>query len=312
MKHEICTIGNTIILRTSLIRVVLDPEAGGRIRSFTSMSSGKEFLYQDPRSEFQGPGYSDNDISGYCECFPTVAPCAYPEGRRKGLEMGDHGRLWQEPWTAHVDGDVIIMSKDVPQFECSFERRCRLDNEDSIRLDYTIHNYGEESVKYIYSAHPLLYADEHTRLELPKEFTKAFVYIVRNAPGVTEKTWLDRPPVDGPGLCPPYDADRHSVIKMFSNRLSEGRAAVCHLDTKESMIISFDTRTLPYLGVLISQGFDAIADSGFFYQESFLALEPTTGVGDDIHTCESTSSTAEIPAGKKAKFWIGLGLNIDR
>ena len=297
-----------VILESDAILVRVDPRMGGKIRSFYSKRTGKEYLYQDPRSSVQaGSGYSDHDISGFDECFPTVWPCDYPDGKRKGLSLGDHGLLWQSAWQYEIEKDRLAMGKDIPELRCRFERTCSLDTERSLRLEYQITHDFEEPLKYIYSAHPLLAATEHTRLSLPAEIDSAYVFFAANVAGVREQSWLDWPPADRLNLHAPYSGQRESCIKLYSRKLNEGLAAVHHLDKQEGLRFEFDPSELPYLGFLIQQGYDA-NPAGAFKGELFLALEPTTGIGDDLPTCATTGTVAELLPGQTKCFTIRLSL----
>ncbi|RKY06834.1 MAG: hypothetical protein DRP56_06715, partial [Planctomycetota bacterium] len=155
-----------IILENSSIKVVIDPNCGGKICSFVSKRTNTEFLYQDTRKKFSNNGYSEHDISGFDECFPTVAACGFKTD--EGINYyEDHGLLWQRAWDAEVRGDRVVMSKDIPQLKCCFERSCQLQGPNSLMLKYKISNKGDRSLPYIYSAHPLLSVNEQTVLELP-------------------------------------------------------------------------------------------------------------------------------------------------
>ncbi len=81
------------ILESEAVRVSLKPRMGGKIRSFYSKNTDCEYLYQDLRQELKGSGYSDHDISGMDECFPTVLPCEYPDAPWRGVPLDDHGLL---------------------------------------------------------------------------------------------------------------------------------------------------------------------------------------------------------------------------
>lgn len=296
-----------ILLESECLRVLIDPRTGGKIRSFVSKHSGKEFFYTDRRGRRElGSDYSRHDISGFDECFPTVWPCAYPEGKHQGVPMGDHGHLWQRPWQSHVELDRVEMFQDVAQFQTRFQRTCRLDSARSLRLDYAIANHGDEPLKYLYSAHPLLAAGGDARLVLPEEITRMFVFFAAGVPGLSEKTWMDWPPPER-GLHPPFSARRGSCVKLYSPRLTTGKAAIRHSHVGESMQVEFDTGKLPYLGVLVQQGYDT-KEKGAFRSEVFVALEPTTGIGDDLPTCETTGTIATIPPGESVQFWIRLEL----
>ena len=306
MTVIMCESDNRLFLESDVLKIVIDPAKGGKICSFASRQTQKEFLYQDQRKEFSGDGYSDHDISGFDECFPTVWPCEYPDGKRGGMALADHGYLWQEPWEVQIENDRVLMRKDIPELQCSFERMCFLDTPQSLKLEYLVKNNGEEPLKYIYSAHPLLAADEQTQLVLPDEIDKMFVFVSMNIPGLTDKTWIDWP-TENAGLDTPYSPQKCSAVKLYSDQLTQGRAAVYHKDVREGLEFEFDTENLPHLGVLIQQGYapdeDEVSD-----RPMFLALEPTTGIGDDMPTCESTGTIKEIQPGQGVRFWIRLKL----
>lgn len=294
-------------MESDRLRVVIDPERGGRIRSFLSKRTGREYLYQDPRTEFSGDGYSDNDVSGYCECFPTVAPCLQPSGKYGGKAMGDHGYLWQGPWQTQIESDAIVLSRAIPEFDCHFQRTCHLQAGCRLDLDYSIRNDGDEPFHYVYSAHPLLSGGPHTRLEFPPEMSRAFVYVALNAPEFHNQSWIDWPQPDNATLNGPYSGDRESVVKLFSDKLSNGWVAVHHTDIGEALQIDFDTSALPYLGVLVSQGYYEPYDG--LKGSVFLALEPTTGIGDDLPTCELTGTVSKLEAGQTCRFRISLTIH---
>ena len=299
----------TILLESDDLRVLIDPKAGGKIRSFVSRRTGTEFFYIDPRDHWEpGDDYTaSHDISGFDECFPTVLPCAYSEGKRKGVPMGDHGYLWQGPWEVRIERDHVEMSQEVPQFQSRFQRTCRMDSARSLRLDYAITNDGDEPLKYLYSAHLLLAAGEDARLVLPEEIARMFVSFTDNVPGFSERTWIDWPPPAAAGLQPPFSTKRGSGVKLYSPKLKIGRAAIHRPGVGQSLEVEFDTARLPYLGVLIRQGHDT-EENGPFLGEVLLALGPATGIGDDLPMCETTGTAAEILPGQSVRFWIRLEL----
>ena len=97
------------------------------------------------------------------------------------------------------------------------------------------------------------------------------------------------------------------MVKLCSDRLKEGRAVIYHRDLREGLQFEFDTENLPHLGVLIQQGYspDETAASN---RQLFLGLEPTTGMGDDLPSCESTGTVREIQPGQEVRFGIRLKL----
>jgi galactose mutarotase-like enzyme len=229
-----------------------------------------------------------------------------PRWQRKGLFLGDHGLLWQTPWTAEVKDGRVVMAREIPELQIHFERTCVLDGEQSLELAYRITNAADEPLKYVYSAHPILAAGPDTRVMLPDEMDRAYVIFVANVDGVEPQNWIDWPP-GVPNLQPPYTATRKSCLKVVSPQLANGVAFVQHQDRGEGLQLEFDAAELPHLGVLIQQGYDA-DDNGAFQGEVLLALEPTTGIGDDLPTCASTQTLAELGPGQSKSFSIRLTL----
>ena len=299
--------GGTIILESDAVRIVIDPQAGGKIRSFFSKQSQSEFLYTDSKETFSSDTFSLHDISGFDDCFPTVAPCAYPSGKRKGSMLTDHGWLWSDPWQAEITEDRVRMFRDLVDEDCFFERTCSLEDACTLRLDYLIRNSGAEPLKYVYSAHPMLYGDADTEFVFPETMKRVYVYLTINGRGLEDGTWMDWPPPDETTLNGPFVPEWGSVAKLFSEKLSDGRASIRHKKTGEALQIEFDTDALPHLGILLCQGFDA-PENPNLQNEILLGLEPTTGVGDDLPTCERTGTLCELPPNQELRFWIKLSL----
>ena len=297
-----------VTLESPDLRILMDPQEGRKIRSLISKRTGIEYLYQDSRSNFgEGQDYGNHDISGFDECFPTVWACDYPDGKKQGLALRDHGYLWHRPWTARIENDRVVMQCDIPELDCRFERVCWLETSRSFRLDYRITNNDDEPLKYVYSAHPLLAANEDTQLVLPQEMDQAFVFFVANMPGMSPGTWIDWREDTIPSLQSPFTAERQACLKVYSPRLTSVRAAVIHSDHKEGLQFDVDADQLPYLGVLYQQGYDSDPE-GVFSREVFLALEPTSGVGDDLPPCQTPGPLCQLQPNETKEFTIRLTL----
>jgi len=297
-----------VVLENNSIKVVIDYNNGGKICSFVSKYTGTEFFYKDPRELFYPEkGYSYHDISGFDECFPTIAPCKYATNGQK-ISLDDHGLLWQRPWRVESkDKDKLNMYLHLPELGCKFQRECKLEKS-SLRLDYTITNYGEFSVPYVYSAHPLLNISENSRLELPKEVKKIYIYASSENSGLKNNTWVDVGILENfkvDFLRSAFSRDRHRFMKFFTDKLTKNETTVYYSDDKQSLKVEFDNTNLPYLGVFISEGFDSL-DDGNFERELILGVEPTTGIGDELLTCESTSTVKRLESGEEFNFWMTI------
>jgi len=293
-----------VTLSSPALALQADPACGGKLRSLVSLRSGREYFYQDTRPAFDGTkGYSYHDISGCDECFPTVAPCQGRTSDGRAYDYADHGSLWQGRWEVRDDGDALDMSCEACDANCAFLRRCSFLAEDTLRLEYRIRNLGSAAVPFVYSAHPLLAANEHTRVVLPGEMTRAFCYVSAPSSGLSDGQWFDLPCAVQRDLVGPLSLDRRTFAKLFSDRLHEGRAAVEYPDSGERLVFTFETASLPHLGLLAAQGYDSLGD-GHFAGEFLLALEPTTGIGDDLPTCQATGTLQLLDPGSELSFCI--------
>lgn len=295
-----------VTLESKHLCLAVDPACGGKLRSLISKRSGKEFFYQDTRRIFDGgKGFSYHDISGYDECFPTVAACQGHAPGADAYDYADHGFLWQGVWQARERDGVLVMTRAIAPLKCAFTRRCSFETDDTLRLDYHIANHGGGTIPYVYSAHPMLTANERTRVVLPKGMVRAFNYMATDNFGLPNGQWFDLPVKKHADIVGPFSLSRRTFVKLFSDRLEEGRAVVEYPDSEEKLVFTFDTNALPYVGFLACQGFDSLGD-GHFAGKFLLAFEPTTGIGDDIPTCIRTDTMNVLAPGAALSFWIRI------
>lgn len=302
--------GKQIILENDLVKIIVEPETGAKIRSFISKATNWDFLFQVKRAEFSDEGYSFRDFSGFEDCFPTIAPCEFTSASGKSFSYADHGYLWQNPWKAEIQDDTINLTKNIAEISCAFKKSFKLQSQNTLKIDYRIKNNGPDKLPFIYSAHPLLAANEYTRLILPEETSKIYMSISSENSGFEDKRWIDMPTDNDRALLGPFSGKNDMFVKYVTDKLTNGTACVKQLDTAESLVFNFDVQTLPYLGCLAVEGID-ILGNGDFKDIVFLGLEPTTGIGEDLATCESTHSLEELATGEELNFWISLTLKTE-
>lgn len=297
VKHETVSDG--------AVQLKVDAGNGGKLRSMRSLRTGMEYLYQDSRSAFMDVSYSDHDVSGIDECFPTVMACQYPRGRWRSLHLGDHGLLWRRPWTLTRTDDSITAAIELTSIPIRFERVCRLEGPGEVVLDYTIENRGSEPFEFLYAHHLLLAADEQTRIAYPAEMDSAYATVVQHVDGVEPGEWLDWPPPSYLDISEPFDPQRGSLIKLFSPEISRGSFEVSHAPLRESLRVEFDAAQLPYLGVLIAQGYNPL---GRDREGLIIGVEPTTGIGDDLASCRESNTSRQLQPGSPLQFQIKYSL----
>ncbi len=158
-------------------RLVVVPELGGKIVSFLSLRTGREWLWKNPHIPFAKPvkdttDFGLHDSVGWDEIFPTVNPCSMPGTGWGDLQLTDHGELWYRPWrivnpkteaqaielTLHVEPD------DLP---LRFVLTLRLTT-DALEVDYQLTNTGGQSLPYLWAAHPHIAIEPGNEILIPE------------------------------------------------------------------------------------------------------------------------------------------------
>jgi len=298
-----------LILESPKIRMVCHPDLGGKISSFISINSDRDFLYQDRRQNFDGSiSYSHHDISGFDECFPTIAEDICRDDQYEGLNFPDHGFLWNRQWQVLSNtAQRFDLLSEVPEINAHFSRSAELIDDVTVELKYKISYAGQSPLRYVYSAHPLLASGPNVRFLLPDYQGRAYVYHAMQVPEWTPRTWINWPGDAGQAVCSPLVQDRHQLGKVMLPNLSVGSAAVYHDDVQEGLRLNWDVEKLPHLGVLTVLGYDTLGD-GYFTNEAFIGLEPTNGIADELEVCELEDKVAVLEPNSDVEFWIQLRL----
>ena len=87
-----------IFIENDHLAITVYPHLGGKVASVVDKADRHELLFSFPaeiptESRYDTP-YTDGWYAGWDECFPTIAPCAYPSRPYEGIGVPDHGELW--------------------------------------------------------------------------------------------------------------------------------------------------------------------------------------------------------------------------
>src|SRR5512137_2831249 len=91
-------------LEDDALRIIVVPEAGGKIVSLLDRRTGYEWLIQPAHANpfrLLPPGsvYNDEQVGGWDEMLPTILAGPDPEpGPYEGAALPDHGELWTMVW----------------------------------------------------------------------------------------------------------------------------------------------------------------------------------------------------------------------
>lgn len=246
---SVVEIDGKICLDNGLYRVTVVPNAGGKVKSFYSIKSGREFFYQDERQSIPDEGYEVFDHSGWDECFPNIRPCSYPAEPFQGADLPDHGFVWSQPndWEPVKNG--VLLKAAFSAYQLTLERQYVL-HETGLTVQYRLRNDSSLPFIYLTDAHILFRWEPGLRVELPPEAGSLYIYRSSDAAKVKPGTWV-----------PPQfwdDASEGYNCKMFTPPLSKGEITLYYGKSAETgkedtVSVMFDPMELPYAGLWVSK-----------------------------------------------------------
>jgi galactose mutarotase-like enzyme len=298
MKTEDLSIAQTargsfraIEASNGLVAFTVLPELGAKIVSLRDLRSGREWLWSSDRLPLShhpyGASYIEKaDTGGWDECFPTVAPCAYPLEPQLGRALPDHGDLWSQAWNSKMEHGAqrveIVASCAAIAVPCRFTRTLSLRSATTeLDMHYSVHNDSQDEVAFIWSAHPLLRIEPGMVLEFPTD-ARFNVY------SATERTQLARR--EGLQWPIPVRRDAHDVslarlpgpdagiaFKIWSEPLTQGWSRLIASDG--ALHLRFDVAEIPQIALWLNAGGWSGIGGDPYYN---IALEPCIGAQDSL------------------------------
>jgi galactose mutarotase-like enzyme len=292
-------------LRGDAVELLVVPRLGAKVISLINRATGRQWLWSSGRSPrlfevVTGCDFADGPLLGADECVPTVAPCKW-----NGRDLPDHGEAWTQAWSLDdaALGDARIVTRlDLPISPLSIERTIQVDG-DVVRFDYAITNRSDDEQAYVWAFHPMMTIEPGDRIELPASVTRVRVeQAMGDLPlGARGDVWSWPTPKPGVDFASLDLGGPDRAVKLFTEPLTEGRAAIVNDRTGDRLTFTFDVAELNTLGIWINRGgFDG-------YQH--VALEPTNGAPDALDLAvHDWKRYASVAAGA-TKRW-GFTLNV--
>ncbi len=303
-------------LKSSELRIEIVPAEGGRLASLKSLSSGMEFLTQSrlqwsPVPASLDASFRGGPCAGIEECLPTVGP-AGPE--TIGGPAPDHGDFWQLAWTVLHAGDrEVVLAANGFSRPLRFEKSVEVDA-NQLRLTYAIQNVGETTQSFLYACHPLFAIAPGDEIFLPPEVDSLRLDYSR-ADRLGRKGDIVSWPVTQQGIRLNRAGAEHdgTAEMLYTERLAEGRCRVYRAASQQSLELSFDVRTLPYLGIWLCYGGwpEGERDS----LQYAVALEPTSSPHNTLCQAQRDGSAVMLEPQESFRFEIQLavsGLSVPR
>jgi hypothetical protein len=300
-------------LSTGPLTLALVPELGGKVVSLRDARSGREWLWRHPRMPYRlGSAESyvaTADTGGWDECFPSVAPCAYPEPPWQGAQIADHGELWSQPAAFELisgDGTVALCTRwrghSLPYI---FERIITLTAGSArLRCDYRVESLADAPMHVIWCAHPLLAVEPGMALELPAEasfncWAGHPTDLLAQARGLPFP-----PPAQLAGMpinlsvLPPVESG--VALKVWSDPLpaDAGHAAVLAADG--ALRMRWDVALLPQVAMWMNLGAFGFDGGEPYYN---LGLEPCIGAQDSLALAVTDEKLSALLLPRASRAW---------
>ncbi|KIL43996.1 hypothetical protein KP77_29450 [Jeotgalibacillus alimentarius] len=292
-----------LILENEALKAVILPDFGGKVASFYDKKADYEWFFQSSLDQLPMPHYGsafgEYTPSGYDDMFPGIDEGPHPMNNRK---VPDHGEVWSMVWDIEekLDNGVTLQVAS-PVFPYILRKTITL-LDDGLEFRYRAINTGEEPFAYIWAPHALLNMNEHTRIELPPECDEIISveqhtdhlgpwgtyhpYPITTSEKTKEQLDLSR-------MEPP---EAETVEKFyFAKKLESGWCRTVQEDLKRELYYSFDPDKIPYLAIWKTQG-------GYQGDYNF-ALEPCTGMYDDVYVANKIDRVAKIPS-ESEHIWV--------
>ncbi|GIO29596.1 MULTISPECIES: hypothetical protein [Paenibacillus] len=290
----------SVIAESEIVRIELVPALGGKWVSLIHKPSGKEWLLDSGdrplKQPVYGSAFTDWDMSGWDECFPTINPCV-AELDNDRIQLPDHGELWSLPWSIKCMDNAIECSVVSPNMPYRLKRRISFSAPDCVNLEYSVQNLSAFMLHFLWVPHPQFAVSEPTRILLPPEVDKmlcvfGFDKFKAGESYAAQRMSLVSPEKTGAGskfYYPGYSTAGWSGL--------HGQVSDCYL------ILSVSPDEVPFLGVWI--------DEGMFNDRVTCALEPGIGYYDSLETAVRNGTAQYVPPNDsfawQMKLWLGRG-----
>lgn len=265
-------------LANDCLRISVVPELGAKIVSLIHLRTGREWMWKPERNpryfsvSVETP-FDEGPFLGADECLPTLAVC-----RWRSRNLPDHGEAWSQPWAldkAQLAEGRIATRLKTPISPLLIERTLSLDD-GQVRFDYRLENLDDQPQEYLWALHPMMTIEPGDRILLPETCRQIRTDAclggcplgscgdVWDWPRPTADIDLSRLDLGGDGC----------AVKLYTEPLSDGQAALFNETTGERLDFLFDPLEVDTLGIWINQG----GFGGFHH----VALEPTNAAPDSL------------------------------
>jgi hypothetical protein len=162
---------DAVVLENRLLRVVILPQAGGKIWQITYKPFDADLLWNNPRIAPAklplGSRYDDVWSGGWDELFPNDEASIID-----GESYPDHGELWSGAWSAepflHAEVAGVRLRYITPISSVEVEKTIQLGSDHArIEFDHRFTNRGRTDFPFLWKLHPAMAVSPQHRIDFP-------------------------------------------------------------------------------------------------------------------------------------------------
>ena len=271
---------------------------GGKLSSIFDKEKQFEFLFQNPKTNYsKAEVYSDFSLfeaCGFDDTFPSIDAQEVIFDNKK-IAYPDHGEIWSANMKAINLRDKIKLEYDSVILPYHYQKTISL-KENGLKIDYFIKNTGDFDFPGFYTFHCLVDSKPAIELITPKDCNE--VKIVFPSSRFEQDECVNYPIAKNSiDLSKPTLLNKNECEKFyFTKPLKEGVIGYDYKNERVKLLISFDSKKLPYLGFWNTQG-------GFRSDYNF-ALEMSNGYYDSIDIARKNNACPILKTGEEFSFSI--------
>lgn len=286
------------------LRVVIVPALGAKIASLVDKQTGQEWLAPPThavRERGYGDVFTDHDLAGWDEMFPTINACPAPHAPE--VHLPDHGEVWALPWeVVEQDAQMITLRVTGRALAYRLTRRAAL-QQGRLHLAYQLENHSNAPLPFLWAAHPLFKAEVGCTVELPAQVTQVINTADHPRIGTPDMTlaWPSAQLPDGSRkqLNAVGDAGLKDYRKVYV-RPDQTISSACIQQGGRRLCMAWQADIAPYVGIWI--------DEGTYTRTSTVALEPATGYYDSLEHAYNNQRVMVAPVAEPVSWWVEVSI----
>lgn len=300
----------SLVLENEFLKLVILP-SGGRVVSLFDKQKNREFLMQQEGEDYLFGNYADDYVSckpaGFDDMFPTIDECYYEDFPWKGHLLPDHGEVWSLDWDYTLEDNKVIMWVNGVRMPYLLKKYVYFYSDYEIRIDYEVTNLSSFDMRYIWSAHPIIMAEEGMEFFLPadcKKATSVLNFSKRLGGYGQEFFWPEYKDKSGNAhiLNKFRNKSEGNVEKyFFRNGVKEGWIKLKYPTDNAILNLIFPSEKTLYVGIVI--------DEGYFKKDLlFIIPEPCTAAFDRIDASKLFDAGSVLKAKSTFDWYLALSI----